>query len=221
VRACPLPRSCSFSVLLCPHLSIEGASVSPYSTLRSRPGCSVLCFKNMRSLLSCSITCSRVSTLTHAPTHPHKHAHALRTLTPPHLDISMYTHIHTHTHAHTHTHTHTQHHDISRHCRPLGSSCRHEQHSLGVRRDLDPSFYYNVGMVYMDTYLVFQPVEVLLVWATAMFKQVPACFRALLACCRAPLACCRALLAYSRALLACCRALLAWCGRLRCSSRFP
>ena len=65
----------------------------------------------------------------------------------------------------------SQHHDISRHCRPLGSTCRHEHHSLGVRRDLDPSFYYNVGMVYMDTYLVFRPVEVLLAWAVAMFKQ--------------------------------------------------
>jgi hypothetical protein len=65
----------------------------------------------------------------------------------------------------------SQHHDISRHCRPLGSSCRHEQHSLGVRRDLDPSFYYNVGMVYLDTYLEFTPVDVLLNWASAMFKR--------------------------------------------------
>jgi len=67
----------------------------------------------------------------------------------------------------------SQHHDISRHCRPLGSSCRHDQHSLGVRREahLDPSFFYNVGMVYLDTYLVFQRVDVLLNWASIMFKQ--------------------------------------------------
>ena len=66
----------------------------------------------------------------------------------------------------------SQHHDVSRHCRPLGSSCKHEQHSLGVRqRDLDPSFYYNVGMVYLDTYLEFQKVQVLLLWAGAMFRR--------------------------------------------------
>jgi hypothetical protein len=40
-----------------------------------------------------------------------------------------------------------------------------------VRRDLDPSFYYNVGMVYLDTYLEFTPVDVLLNWASAMFKR--------------------------------------------------
>ena len=65
----------------------------------------------------------------------------------------------------------SQHHDVSRHCRPVGSSCKHEQHSLGVLRDLDPSFYYNVGMVYLDTYLEFQPVQVLLDWASSIFKK--------------------------------------------------
>ena len=65
----------------------------------------------------------------------------------------------------------SQHHDISRHCRPVGSSCKYDQHSLGVRRDLDPSFYYNVGMVYLDTYVEFQPVQVLLDWASNIFKK--------------------------------------------------
>ena len=36
---------------------------------------------------------------------------------------------------------------------------------------MDASFYYNVGVVYMDTYLEFTPVEVLLTWATAMLRH--------------------------------------------------
>jgi tetratricopeptide (TPR) repeat protein len=62
--------------------------------------------------------------------------------------------------------------DASRHCRPIGSRCRHEHTSLGTHeRDLDPSFFANVGWVYMDTYLSFQPLELLLLWSSSMFEE--------------------------------------------------
>jgi tetratricopeptide (TPR) repeat protein len=65
--------------------------------------------------------------------------------------------------------------DASRHCRPIGSQCKHERTSLGTAsRDLDPSFYLNVGMVYLDTYLHVRPIEYLLDWAGAMFHVAAA-----------------------------------------------
>ena len=65
--------------------------------------------------------------------------------------------------------------DASRHCRPIGALCKHERTSLGTAsRDLDPSFYLNVGMVYLDTYLHVQQIENLLLWAGAMFRVAAA-----------------------------------------------
>jgi len=62
--------------------------------------------------------------------------------------------------------------DTSRHCRPMGTRCRHEHTSLGTSdRDLDPSFFANVGWVYLDTYLSFQPLELLLLWSSSMFEE--------------------------------------------------
>eukprot|EP00960_Hanusia_phi_P032908 750130-Hanusia_phi.AAC.2 len=45
------------------------------------------------------------------------------------------------------------HFDGSRHCEPMGTHCRHEHHSLGFSGQLDPSLYFNIGMVYLDTFM--------------------------------------------------------------------
>jgi len=63
------------------------------------------------------------------------------------------------------------HFDDSRHCRPLGERCKHDFHSLGVARELDASFFFNVAMVYLDTYLTFQPMPILLHWSQALLSQ--------------------------------------------------
>ena len=68
----------------------------------------------------------------------------------------------------------SQHFDESRHCRPLGARCKHDHHALSPTRDVDPSFLLNVGMVYLDTYLSFQPVELLLEWAAEMLHAAVA-----------------------------------------------
>lgn len=60
------------------------------------------------------------------------------------------------------------HFDDSRHCRPLGERCKHDFHSLGVARELDASFFFNVAMVYLDTYLTFQPMPILLHWSQVL-----------------------------------------------------
>ena len=43
---------------------------------------------------------------------------------------------------------------------PPPQRCKHDKHVLEPTRDLDASFFFNVGMVYLDTFLSFQPVEV-------------------------------------------------------------
>ena len=61
--------------------------------------------------------------------------------------------------------------DVSRHCRPIGSVCKHEKTCLGTSsRELDPSFYLNVGMVYVDAYSNLEPIENLLLWAESVFR---------------------------------------------------
>jgi tetratricopeptide (TPR) repeat protein len=61
--------------------------------------------------------------------------------------------------------------DPSRHCRPIGTVCKHEKTCLGTSsRDLDPSFFLNVGMVYLDSYLYLNSTEKLLDWAEAMLR---------------------------------------------------
>ena len=65
--------------------------------------------------------------------------------------------------------------DVSRHCRPIGTVCKHEKTCLGTSsRELDPSFFLNVGMVYLDSYLNLQSIRTFLEWAEAMFRLAAA-----------------------------------------------